>query len=65
MNSAREFCFGEDKNLLKMLMPLRNEETRAINNSVIKKYYKNMTIEFIGAFEMYFAAQPNVSVRLW
>jgi len=40
---------------MKMLMPLKNEETRAINNSVIKKVYKNMTLEFIGVFEMYFS----------
>ena len=35
-------------------MPIKNEETRAINNSVIKKFFKNLTLEFMGIFEMYF-----------
>ena len=39
-----------------MLIPIKNEETKAINNSLIKKVYRNMSLEFIGMFEMYFAS---------
>lgn len=39
-----------------MMMPIKNEETKAINNSLIKKFYRNMSLEFMGLFEMYFAS---------
>lgn len=39
-----------------MLIPIKNEETKAINNSLLKKIYRNMTLEFVGLFEMYFAS---------
>ncbi|KAM3139484.1 hypothetical protein pb186bvf_008320 [Paramecium bursaria] len=54
---GREILISEDKSILKILMPIKNEETRAINNSVIKKFFKNLTLEFMGIFEMYFQMQ--------
>ena len=38
------------------MIPIKNEETKTINNSLLKKVYRNMSLEFIGLFEMYFAS---------
>ncbi|CAD8130542.1 unnamed protein product [Paramecium sonneborni] len=55
----KEFCLLDDRQTLKMMIPIKNEETKTINNSLIKKVYRNMSLEFIGLFEMYFANQQN------
>ena len=45
-----------------MLIPVKNRETLAINNSLVKKIYRNLTLDFIGVFEIYFLNQNNVKL---
>ncbi|EAR85516.2 polarity axis stabilization protein (macronuclear) [Tetrahymena thermophila SB210] len=48
-----------DKTIDKMLLPIESVETDAINNSLIRKSFRNLTQQFIQTFEDYFDNQKN------
>ncbi|KAL4443165.1 hypothetical protein ABPG74_002232 [Tetrahymena malaccensis] len=48
-----------DKTIDKMLLPIESVETDAINNSLIRKNFRNLTQQFIQTFEDYFDNQKN------
>ncbi len=43
-----------------MLLPSDSEETTAINNSLLRKYFRKFTKSFLAVFEQYFENQTNV-----
>ena len=48
-----------DENLLKLLIEGKSDEVRAINNSLIRKHFRLLTIYFLIVFEEYFQNQKN------
>ena len=48
-----------DQSVLKMLLEPKSEEVRAINNSILRNYFRTLTLSFLSAFENYFKSQKN------
>lgn len=43
-----------------MLLASESEETAAINNSLLRKHFRQLTTNFLSIFEQYFEKQTNV-----
>lgn len=42
------------------MLPSESEETIAINNSLLRKHFRQLTNSFLSVFEQYFEKQTNV-----
>ena len=62
MSNTYKFYTLPDKNLIQTLMKSNTEEISAINNSIIRKAFRNLTEAFLNVFDEYFILQGNVNI---